>query len=332
MPAPPASTRTCLGACLTLALALALLAACGSGSGAAAPDAGGAPDSGGGQPFVYRSCGPGGAGGDEVGEFRVELGASFTAVSGSIAAGVVPGDLRETVAEAAGCRLLRKRRLACIPACAAEMTCGEAGACIPYPANLGAGAVTIAGLARAVKMNPDPTGKRYWDTTLPHPGFAPAADIRLAAAGGELPAFALAGWGVTALEAPAGDLALQPGAALAVRWQPGPAGPARVQAALAIDQHGVTPATLVCEAPDTGSLDIPASLVDALVAAGASGYPKLALTRQTVDAVTLPPGCVELVVSATVERNLSVPGHVPCRRDTDCPAGRTCDVPRQSCL
>jgi hypothetical protein len=312
------------------AMALAALAGCGS-SGSAPPDAGG--DGGATRPFVYRSCGAGDAGlaGAKVGEFRVELGASFTAVSGSIAAGVVPGDVRDVVAEAAACRLLRKRRLACIPSCTTGFTCGEGGACIPYPENLGAGAVTVTGLARPVKMNPDPVGKRYWDTTLPHPGFEPAADIQLGAAGGELPPFALAGWGVTGLETPADALVLRPGTALALMWRAGPAGAARVQATLAIDQHGVTPATLVCDAPDSGSAEIPAALVDALIAAGASGFPTLTLTRQTVDAVTLPPGCVELVVSTTVERGLMVPGHVPCDSDTDCPGGRGCDLTRQTC-
>jgi hypothetical protein len=299
-----------------------LAAACG-GDGPGAP----APDAGSGAPFVYRSCPPAA----KVGEFRIELGQQFSAVSGSIAAGVVPGDVREQVAEAGGCALLRKRRLACDPPCGGGMTCGEMGMCIAYPDNLGAGTVTVAGLARAVKMNPDPVARRYWDTTLPHPGFAPGADIRLQAAGGQVPSFALAGWGISALELPAREPTLQGGASLRVEWQPGPPGPARVQASLAIDQHGVTPATLVCEAQDGGSLEVPAAQIDRLLAAGASGYPKLTLARQSVDAVTLPPGCVELVVANVAERNLVVPGHTPCRADRDCPPGSSCDLARQTC-
>jgi hypothetical protein len=129
----------------------------------------------------------------KLGEFRVDLTAHYTAVSGSIAQAVVPGDVREVAETSGGCRLLRRRLLACPQPCGPGMTCGEAGRCLPYPDNLDAGTVTLAGLARPVKMQPDPTGRRYWDTTLPHPGYRAGANIRLQASGGELPAFTLGG-------------------------------------------------------------------------------------------------------------------------------------------
>ena len=88
----------------------------------------------------------------------------------------------------------------------------------------------------------------------------------------------------------------------------------------------------MCEAADTGSFEIPATLTARLLAAGASGYPRLLAARQTVDRIDLPPGCVELVIASPVERNIEVAGHTPCRRDTECPPGRTCNTATQSCL
>jgi hypothetical protein len=253
-------------------------------------------------------------------------------VSGSIAEAPVPVDVRELVAASGACRLLRRRVLACDPVCTAGMTCGEAGRCRRYPDNLDAGTVGVTGLRCQVQMRPDPVSRRYFDTSLPHPGFAPGADIRLRASGAALPPFSLAGWGVAPLVLEEGSLRLEPGQPLRIAWQPGEPGPARVALDLEIDQHGVTPMTLSCEAPDTGSFEVPADLIETLLAAGASGYPSVRASRQSVDSVELPPGCVELVVASAVERRLDVAGHTPCRSDADCPPPARCNLASQRCL
>jgi hypothetical protein len=270
----------------------------------------------------------------KVGEIRVELGARATAVSGQIAAGVVPVQVREVVAEANGCRLLRRRQLFCDPPCASDSTCGDAGRCVPYPDNLDAGTITVAGLARAVKMRPDPTGRRYWDTTLPHPGFRTGADIRLWASGGQLPPFTLGGFGVSLLTVDDRSLTLANQKTLPLTWTAGDPGPTRIELTLAIDQHGVTPMVLLCEVEDTGRFEIPEPLVSALMAGGYSGYPSLQLSRQSADSVDLVPGCVELVVASAAQANLTVPGHRPCRTDADCTGGAPshCAVARQTCV
>jgi hypothetical protein len=259
-----------------------------------------------------------------VGEVRIELGERATAVSGQIAAGVVPVQVREVVAEASGCRLLRRRQLFCDPPCAPDSTCGDNGRCLPYPDNLDAGTITVAGLARAVKMRPDPTGRRYWDTTLPHPGFHPGATIRLWASGAQLPPFSLGGFGVSPLTVDDRLLTLAPQQPLPLTWTaaapPASAAPAptRIDITLAIDQHGVTPMILVCDTEDTGRFEIPAPVISTLLAAGYSGYPSLQLSRQSADSLDLPPGCVELIVSSAAPANLTVQGHRPCRTDADC--------------
>jgi hypothetical protein len=278
-------------------------------------------------PFEYRTCDLA----TKVGEFRVQLDESYTAVSGAVADGVVPGDVPELSTQSGGCRLLKRRNLFCNPRCQSDTTCGTQGQCVPYPAGRSAGTVTITGLARPAVMMPSALGKRYDDSKLPHPGFQPGASILLRAAGEELRAFALRGVGVGPVALAAGEVVLEPGKDFELRWQAGAAGPARVHFELAIDQHGLTRAKLECDVPDEGVARVSAALIDELIAAGTSGFPRILVARRTVDATMVDTGCVELLVLAPVERTLKVPGHDPCRTDRDCPAGKTCALAIQTC-
>jgi hypothetical protein len=303
------------------AATLALLLA-GCGAAPADPEPMGPPL------LTYRACAPG----RKVGQFRIELTEGFTAISGNIAEAVVPGDVREQVAEIGGCRLLRKRQLSCVPGCRAGMTCSEGGRCIPYPDNLDAGTVRIGGLVRPVQMRPDPAGRRYFATGLPHPGFTDGANIQLHASGAAgLSPFSLAGRGIAALVPADRPLSLEVDHPFAIEWQPADSRPAAIELTVNIDQHGQTPATLVCRGEDSGRLEVPADLVGRLIAAGASGYPQALLSRQSADAVDLPPGCVELIVASGARKSLTVAGHTPCRSDEECPPGGHCDTLLQSC-
>jgi hypothetical protein len=307
-------------AALALALAAAVLVSCGGGSPPGPPLPG---------PAGYRPC----ALGTRVGGFKVDLAESFTSVSGSVAAGVVPMEVRRLVEERDGCRLLQRRTLHCSPACESQMTCAEEGRCIPYPDNLDAGAVTVDGLAKTVRMTAHPQGRHYFDNSLPHPGFRAGADVRLTGAGSRaVAAFALRGWGVSALDVPPQMPVLESGRPLRLVWVPGPPGPARVEVSINIDQHGNTPSTLTCDAADAaGELTVPGELVASLIAAGVSGYPKALLGRVTTDSTSLAPGCVDLVVSARTERALAVAGHTPCKSDSDCPPPTKCVAGLETC-
>ena len=317
---------------VAIALATVLWARCGEGAPPAKSarscrppepaDAGPAPA------YSYRRCLPD----RKVGEFLVELAERHTAVSGSIAESPVPVNVRQLVGQSGGCRLLRRRQLVCDPPCTGGSTCGESGQCQPYPENLHAGSVAIRGLRCQVQMQPDAISRQYWDTALPHPGYSSGAAIELVATGAEVPAFSLVGQGVAAFSLQGAPLRLDRGKPLPVSWQVADPGPARVQLDLNVDQHGVTPVTLSCEADDTGSFEIPLDLIEQLLAAGVSGYPKLRASRQTVDSVDLPPGCVELIVASVQERSLEVAGHTACRSDADCLPPRRCNVASQSCL
>jgi hypothetical protein len=117
-------------------LLLLLAAACGS---SAAPSDGATallPDAG---PFLYRTCDPAA----RVGDFRIQLEESFTAISGNVASGVLPGDVPVLVVQEGDCRLLRRRNLFCDPACDATSTCGEDRRCLPAPVGRSAGVFYI---------------------------------------------------------------------------------------------------------------------------------------------------------------------------------------------
>ena len=75
---------------------------------------------------------------------------------------------------------------------------------------------------------------------------------------------------------------------------------------------------------DTGSFQIPASITTALIEMGLAGWPSVVLARRTVDARSLEPGCVELVIKSEVELPVKVPEITSCTEDTDCPDGGTC--------
>jgi hypothetical protein len=244
---------------------------------------------------------------------------------------VVPQDLPRPLGESGNCRLLGRRNLFCDPPCTSDLTCGEGGKCIPAPTARSAGTVRIFGLAEPVTMMPSAHPLRYDYTRLPQPGFVPGADIQLQATGADVGPFLLRGWGVTAVELQSEATVLEPGTDLVLHWTPGPPGPARIAFELEIDQHGMTHAVLACEVPDDGTTTVPASLIDQLVALGASGLPKIRVARRTVDAATLATGCVQLQVTAAVERAVKVPGHDPCRSTGDCPAGKACDVSIETC-
>jgi hypothetical protein len=303
------------------------LAGCGGagGDGAAAdaapadaaPDAGPSPDAG----AVGGPC----PAAERVGGFTVALDEGFTSVSGFVRDAVLPSDVWAIEAEEGDCRLRVGPALRCDEACGAERTCAGERGCVDYPRNRSVGAVTVAGLAAPVAMEPSAVGAYNFLGDLPHPGFAEGAPLRLEAAGGDYAAFALEATGIAALEAPEGEVAASADRPIALRWTP-PAspGPARVQVKVDIAHHGGTLAEIECDAADTGALDIPASLVGRLFAHGVAGFPAVTLTRRTVDSARIAPGCVDFTVASVVVRDVVIDGVRSCNFDEDCPDGQTC--------
>jgi hypothetical protein len=270
-----------------------------------------------------------------VGEFLIELGPDFTSVEGKVEDGVTPGLIPIELASAGECRLVTLPNLLCDPACPATTeTCGANNQCQPLPAAHDVGTVTVTGLVRTVEMtaNANTGNYRPGPPALPYPGFAPGADLRLASSGGDYAPFELRGWGIDVLNVPAEPITISEGQPASVTWvPPTSAGPARVNARLNINNHGSSNTAIECDFPDTGSGQIPAALVDGLIAEGASGFPTITLSRRTASRVDIAPGCVQLLVKSELPLDVTLSGLVSCDDDSVCPEGQTCTPLERFC-
>ena len=321
-------------------------AACGSDSsddGAPAP--GGAGGAGG---TSASAAGSGGVAASElpyapcpaesdVGGFSIELGDGFTSVDGRVFDGVTPSLVPEVVSSEGDCRLVTLPNLLCDPACPASTdTCGPGNQCLPLPVAHSVGDVSISGLVRPVEMTANANTGSYRPAApaLPHPGFGAGADLRLSASGGDYSPFELRGWGIEPFEFTGETLAVGGGVPADLSWTPPTRqGPARVRAVLDINNHGSSNTAIECDFADTGSAQIPAVLIDALIARGASGFPTLGITRRTATSVSIEPGCVQLVVTTDSAYSVDVElaGLTSCNDDSMCPEGQTCKPLERYC-
>jgi hypothetical protein len=309
-----------------------------------------------GDPSAPSVAGAGGGGGSEVlaselpyqpcsaetavGDFSIELGDGFTSVQGKVFDGVTPSLVPRQLASEGECRLVTLPNLLCEPGCpVSTQTCGENNQCMPTPVAHDVGTVTVSGLARAIEMTPNGATGNYrpGPPTLPHPGFAFGADLRLSASGGDYEPFELRGWGIEALEFPTDPITVTEGQPTTVAWPaPAEAGPARVHVQLNVNNHGSSKTWIECDFADTGTGTIAASLVDGLIAQGLSGFPTITLTRRTATSTNISPGCVQLFVTSRTDPgaaiDVTVTGLISCRDDSSvCPEGQSCKPIERYC-
>jgi hypothetical protein len=289
------------------------------GAGSSASGAGGAATS----QLSYAPCDVS----ELVGAFRIELATAYTGVNGAVRSGVVPSNVPEVVSEAGACRLLEQRILFCDPTCGASETCGDEGSCVAYPTNQQVGVITVTGLNGPLTMEPGVTGS-YTNPAmpaLPHPGFDEGSAIELSAEGGDLAAFTLNGEGVAALGVADAPLVATMGEPLALSWDAANSSDAvHVHVKIEFNRHGGTPSWIECDVEDTGSFEVPAAIIDDLLALEISGWPTVSFTRRSVDSVDLSVGCVELQVLSQVVRELEVSGVQSCDDDHPCPNDVAC--------
>lgn len=270
-----------------------------------------------------------------VGEFLIELGDGFTSVEGKVFDGVTPSLVPSELASGGECRLVTLPNLLCDPGCpVSTQTCGIDNQCQPLPVAQNVGTVAVSGLARAIEMTPNASTGNYrpGPPALPHPGFAPGADVRLAASGGDHEPFELRGWGIEALTVPPEPIGVSGGQPARIVWTPpASAGPARVHAVLNVNNHGSSNTWIECEFLDTGVGEIPATLVDGLIAQGASGFPSITLARRTATSATIATGCVQLLVASSLALDVTLEGLVSCDDSSMCPTGQTCTPVERFC-
>lgn len=270
-----------------------------------------------------------------IGHFQVTHdetgGFAYSAVTGTVAEGVIPLTILQLVEEVGDCKLMQKVNPFCDPPCTAGQLCDHGGQCIPYPANVNVGDVTVTGLAESpIIMEPN-SSTYYTKVGLPFPVYEATDQVDLVAAGADASGFALRAWGVTSMALPAVVHEMFDGEDLKVDWV-AEAGPWKVVVSVNVDQHGNSPVTLVCETDDTGSYTIAGSLVTKLLDFGVSGFATLRFRRATVDSLTHTLGCIQLSVESLILGKLQVAGHTPCKFDPDCPEGQVCETAIETCV
>lgn len=272
---------------------------------------------------------------ERYGRFAVEAQRQWAIVTGAVANGIVPNTLMTEAVRDGACKLMQKMNPNCDPPCQPGQACGLDSVCVPYPLNYDVGTVTITGLVGPVVMNARAPALDYSNTSLANPPFEPGAEIRLSNGDGT-PALALGGLGFSPI-APLDDTwNLVRGQAITVRWDtPAPGDEpvrTRVELQILIDQHGSSPMFLTCDFADAGRAIVSATIVDALLDAGISGFPSGKLTRATTDSASLEAGgCVEFRVASPRTLAVRVAGHVPCKKPADCPGGQTCNLAKETC-
>jgi hypothetical protein len=272
--------------------------------------------------------------GTRLGGFGATLEDDYTTISGKVMSKFVRSTILTKVQSDDACTLIKAENPYCAGGCASGEMCSSDATCVASAISQSVGDVAIAGFARAVSMKPVVPGNNYFvsgDVEFPHPGFEAGAPAELSAQGGDLPAFSLHGTGVARLQLAGDDWQLERGKPLAVTWDEGAVGDARVRVTLRVDQHGNSPVTMTCLTEDDGELEIAAKLVDALLDAGVSGFPTGNVYRETLDSVELDAGCIEFSVGAHEQRTLKVAGYVPCMKQADCPDGTTCNLTLERC-
>jgi len=269
----------------------------------------------------------------DLGGFVVEAYEEYSIVDGSISNGIVPITVLQVMGTYGDCQVLRRNNPYCDPLCESGFTCDFDGSCIPYPEEQDLGIVSIAGLLQDVIMEPLEPGYSYFDTTLPNPAFLPGALLEFRMPDGVYGPVVLHGVGVDPLVAVEETWTLVEGQDLSIYWEPPTAKVQRssIDLSVNIDQHGNTPATVVCTFDDDGEGILSGEAIAQMYSLGVSGFPSGSLSRRTADSALIDGGCMDFSVGAPRTVAVDVDGFTPCFDDSDCPDGQTCNQKLQIC-
>jgi hypothetical protein len=227
---------------------------------------------------------------------------------------LVPLKLDQQVGD---CQLLVPKNPVCAPDCAGGV-CTENGICTPYPTGLDVGVVHINGLGPELDLSP--VALTYQPVeTLAHPPCAEGAQVGISAS-----SFTIEGKCIPPFELTnASDIPVQTGQPVRLTWRPpGMHGISRVRLSMDVAHHGGKTGQIDCDVPDTGSFEIPASLVTRLVGLGLAGFPTINIGRISTAAALSAPN-ITFAMSSMIERPVDT-GVVSCVEDTDCPTGQVC--------
>jgi hypothetical protein len=188
----------------------------------------------------------------------------------------------------------------CSPACT-NGVCTAPNVCTPWPKSAPAGRITVTGLTASLAFVPGQFGYTTEPESPPTELFSDTARIKLTAAGGATPAFAIEVDGVPSLSAPVQTLELEDGVDAQVTWAPQQSG--KIQLALLFGWHGAPwESMLLCETADDGALTIPGDLISKLPHLPKIGLEQhlSTLMRYRRAVVAAPSGPIEVLIGSSV--------------------------------
>jgi hypothetical protein len=311
---------------VTLILVLAWSIACGSNPPAAdAPGSGGSGAQASGSGSAGNANNSGGKdGGTLHGSVVVSLqqpsdGDGYTTAIGRFFDDAQPDILAlESRSEQNGCTLFVPRAPYCSEPCAPAV-CTANDVCTRYPEPRAVGALTLKGLGTPLELTPSSSMLVYQSPSLPLPPCEAGAPVTASATGVSLSAECIA-----PLELKGQDpLPLVENAPLRLSWTPAAAqATSRIHVKLDVSHHGGSKGEIDCDVPDTGELEIPASLVTALLGLGLAGFPTINVNRVALGTDAGNPN-LRLVLASDVTRAVDT-GVVSCLDDQACSAGQSC--------
>lgn len=217
--------------------------------------------------------------------------------------------------------------------CGSGFACVADDSCQAYPKAISVGAMEVSGITTNKGSDPftvHPLNNLYQAVGLAYPPFQEGQMVRISAAGSESsPPFVLEALGLPPLKVLTDTtLPYEDGKPIALAWEP----PSRdihstIEIVIDLTFHGGTKAKIEGRCEDTGTLTLPADLLDRLKTYGVSGFPRLNMTRitQGSDAGAK----AELRMESTVSLALELPGLISCNKDEDCPDGQSCQPDRR---
>jgi len=252
---------------------------------------------------------------------------AFSVAGGTVYDAEVPEAFPLALAfEEAGCQLLKPSLPFCSEGCGGDAACVADETCVAYPKPQNIGVLQLDGLGSApVLMEPFPPSFAYQSSSLPHPPCTEGEAVALSAEG-----FAVSSTCIAPLVVLNTEFLVRREQSLELTWEaPAASDQTRILIKLDVSHHGGKKGEVDCDVPDSGSFEIPASLVTALVDLGLAGYPTIVLTRTASASSAAEPG-VKFEISSGIEREVDT-GIISCTEDAQCAGDELCNLDKLVC-
>jgi hypothetical protein len=249
-----------------------------------------------------------------VGLFEIRLHPAPGKITGEIQVPPLVAQVLEVKAEEGPCRFMVRAKPFCDPKCPPGQQCTLEEVCGPASDATDAGTLTVTGLSEetVIPMKGDKYQKFGKDWVTSKPIFEPGSHVELTAEGGSVEAFSLQGEGSEAVEVLGDKWTFKKDLPVPLQWVPAE-GPAKILIVAGFPEHMAGPPPFVyCEVEDTGSFEVPASMMAKVFAVasqappGSDWPPQLEVHRETVDSTQVEQGCIELVVGPFTDLSTKV--------------------------